>query len=325
METEPPKAEPPKRKRRWFQFSLRTLMIFTVICALAIAWVGRWTDQKRKEREAVDALVKLGGHVSFAYQQTGGSGTPPGPAWLRKLVGDNAFSEVEEVSFIGDTEYVHGGGSNVSDEALVNLTALAATKRLELLITPKITDAGLANVRGLSQLDRLAIQGTQLTDVGLQNLLGLPQIEHLLLADNRITDAGLTKLAGLTDLRELSFRESGVTDAALVNLESLERLEDLSLRGGQFTNAGLAHLKGLSRLKSLNLYGNKITDAGLGNFKNLTQLQTLVLDENDITDAGLAHFRGLTQLKTLSLVGTKVTDAGVTGLQAAMPKCRIIH
>jgi hypothetical protein len=27
MQTEPPKAEPPKRKRRWFQFSLRTLMI----------------------------------------------------------------------------------------------------------------------------------------------------------------------------------------------------------------------------------------------------------------------------------------------------------
>jgi hypothetical protein len=34
MQSEPPKAEPPKRKRRWFQFSLRTLMIFTLICAV---------------------------------------------------------------------------------------------------------------------------------------------------------------------------------------------------------------------------------------------------------------------------------------------------
>ena len=115
---------------------------------------------KAKEREAVDALVKLGGRASFAYQQTGGSGTPPGPAWLRRLVGDNAFSGVEEVSFIGDTEFVQGGGGNVSDKALENLKALAATKRLELLITPKITDAGLANVRGLTQLDLLAIQPT---------------------------------------------------------------------------------------------------------------------------------------------------------------------
>jgi hypothetical protein len=27
MESEPPKVDPPKRKRRWFQFSLRSLLI----------------------------------------------------------------------------------------------------------------------------------------------------------------------------------------------------------------------------------------------------------------------------------------------------------
>ncbi len=36
MEAEPPNADPPKRKRRWFQFSLRTLLIgvtiFSVSC-----------------------------------------------------------------------------------------------------------------------------------------------------------------------------------------------------------------------------------------------------------------------------------------------------
>ena len=31
MPTEPSKAEAPKRKRRWFQFRLRSLMVFTVI------------------------------------------------------------------------------------------------------------------------------------------------------------------------------------------------------------------------------------------------------------------------------------------------------
>jgi hypothetical protein len=35
MQTEPSKAEPPKRKRGWFQFSLRTLLIGVMLMALA--------------------------------------------------------------------------------------------------------------------------------------------------------------------------------------------------------------------------------------------------------------------------------------------------
>ncbi len=35
MQTEPSQAEPPSRQRRWFQFSLRTLLIgVTVFCVV---------------------------------------------------------------------------------------------------------------------------------------------------------------------------------------------------------------------------------------------------------------------------------------------------
>jgi hypothetical protein len=33
MQTEPPKADAPKRKRRWFQFSLRSLLIVVTLTA----------------------------------------------------------------------------------------------------------------------------------------------------------------------------------------------------------------------------------------------------------------------------------------------------
>jgi hypothetical protein len=36
MPTEPSKAEPPKRSRRWLQFSLRTLMIGALVVALLL-------------------------------------------------------------------------------------------------------------------------------------------------------------------------------------------------------------------------------------------------------------------------------------------------
>ena len=40
MQAEPPKPEPPKRKRRWYQFSLRTLMIVVTVAALVSALVS---------------------------------------------------------------------------------------------------------------------------------------------------------------------------------------------------------------------------------------------------------------------------------------------
>ena len=42
MQTEPPEADPPKRKRRWFQFSLRSLLIgVTLFCAAVwLATIG---------------------------------------------------------------------------------------------------------------------------------------------------------------------------------------------------------------------------------------------------------------------------------------------
>ena len=58
MEAEPPKADPPKRKRRWFQFSLRTLMIVvTMFCVISgyVAWhkkiVRLMIRQVKKKRQ----------------------------------------------------------------------------------------------------------------------------------------------------------------------------------------------------------------------------------------------------------------------------------
>jgi hypothetical protein len=58
----------PKRNRRWFQFSLRSLLNFTLICAVASAWVARRMEQKRKEREAVEPISKLGGQVIWTFE-----------------------------------------------------------------------------------------------------------------------------------------------------------------------------------------------------------------------------------------------------------------
>ena len=97
MQTEPPKAEPPKRKRRWFQFSLRTLLIFTVVVAVAAGWLGRKMEQKRKEREAVEAILKLGGAITITTDEIGKIPRTRNrrvQIGCETLLGDNFFSEV---------------------------------------------------------------------------------------------------------------------------------------------------------------------------------------------------------------------------------------
>jgi Leucine Rich repeat len=317
MQTEPPKAEPPKRKRRWFQFSLRALMMFTVVCAIGSAWVARKMERKRKEREAVEAIGRLGGRTWYEYQSVKGA-KPPGPDWLRELLGENSFSEVsvvnldaepflnpkssgeaqERFDLITRSLTVHPNGSKVTDEDLIHLEALVHIKTLNLGRT-KISDAGLTHLAGLSQLQTLYLYGTCVGDSGLVQIKELPQLQMLNLRETVVTDAGLADLEALGQLRAIDLRETTVSDA------------------------GLAHLNSMVQLRELNLWGTKVTDAGLVDIEGLSQLEWLDLGSTRISDAGLKHLKGLRHLQKVDLWLTNVSDAGVNDLQEALPKCEI--
>ena len=53
MQTDPPNAEPPKRKRRWYQFSLRTLFIVVTVVAIYCPFGARvvrdWQGREQQQ------------------------------------------------------------------------------------------------------------------------------------------------------------------------------------------------------------------------------------------------------------------------------------
>jgi hypothetical protein len=57
MEAEPPKANPPKRKRRWFQFSLRTVLIVVTLLAVPLAYVGWQAKIVRERRWLLESVL----------------------------------------------------------------------------------------------------------------------------------------------------------------------------------------------------------------------------------------------------------------------------
>ena len=52
----------------------------------------------------------------------------------------------------------------------------------------------LDDLAGMTQLEHISLQGTQVTDAGLVHLLGLSQLEYLHLGSTQVTDAGVTRL-----------------------------------------------------------------------------------------------------------------------------------
>jgi Leucine-rich repeat (LRR) protein len=212
MNTEQPAA--PKHKLRWYQYSLRSLFILTFLVAIASSWLAVKMGQARRQKEAVEALLKLGGTVNYDYEISSegyliNGAKLPGPAWLRKIIGDDFYINVNGANFTL---------MKVTDVDLEYLEAWKQLRNLQLGRT-QITDAGLEHLNGLIKLQRLDLSGTQITDAGLEHLKGLKQLQLLNLVNTHITDAGLEHLQGLTQLKYVHLAATQVTDAGVAKLQ----------------------------------------------------------------------------------------------------------
>jgi internalin A len=69
----------------------------------------------------------------------------------------------------------------------------------------------------------------QITDAGIAHLKSLPNLEELVLVGCSVTDDGLRYLSGLRSVKRLNLRVTYVTDEGLKHLKELPALEKLDL------------------------------------------------------------------------------------------------
>jgi hypothetical protein len=130
----------------------------------AMAWfVGR-LERAKRQREAVDAIQRLGGGIFYDYQKGGicrPKGEPQAPESLRSLLGDHFFVNVVGVG-LGREEVGHHG-----------LTRLGAFPDLEFVMLkgPNIDDAGIEHIRGFPRLGYVELRETSVTREGIDSLL----------------------------------------------------------------------------------------------------------------------------------------------------------
>jgi hypothetical protein len=92
----PAPSQPPKRKLRWYQFSLWTLLIVVTLFACACSWFAVKMGQARRQQLAVEEVTTRGGRVYYncSERRRDDGDSARVPLWLRMRLGDDFFYDV---------------------------------------------------------------------------------------------------------------------------------------------------------------------------------------------------------------------------------------
>lgn len=155
--------------KRWrFQFSLATLLLLTTAVSLVLAFQASHLYAKRR---AIEMIIRLGGFISYDYEWTEkgewrDATHPPGPKFLRWLLGEYYAAEPVEIQLCRD--------ARSTPELFTDSEArqLAVLHELDWLVLTgsNITDEGIMYFKGLEKLGRLDIENTLVTDEGVAAL-----------------------------------------------------------------------------------------------------------------------------------------------------------
>jgi hypothetical protein len=160
----------PKFRCRWFRTSTRGLIVLVLIIG---AWLGWLVRGAHTQRDAVAAIKNSGGGVAYDWQMRNGKYNPAGKPWapnrLTELIGIDYFCHVTDVSL--------GWRSTPTDAMMAHVGRLAQLQRLNVSAR-SLTDAGMANLAGLKQISTLNLDGTDVTRNGMKSLQGtLPSLK----------------------------------------------------------------------------------------------------------------------------------------------------
>jgi len=163
--------------RRRVQFGLRTVFVFVTLCAVVCSWLAVRIKQAQRQAEVVARIDKIAGViVSYTFQsdrQHHPHRPSPAPETLRRLLGVDFFADVVSLGCRDDfSHYPQFSGDPYF---------------------PQYTDAALADVAALTQLEFLSIGGDQVTDAGLSHLETLANLRVLWLSHTKVTEKGAEK------------------------------------------------------------------------------------------------------------------------------------
>jgi hypothetical protein len=154
---------------------------------------------------------------------------------------------------------------------------------------PRITTDGIAELRGLENIDVLDVTGMPLENSAVETFVSLPRLIQLYIAHTGISDTALAGLATSPHLVFLSIDRTQATEAGIDGLKTCPVLSGLWILDAD--DDCVAHVATFSRLTSLALQGDQFTIESLAGLKSLQHLKVLSLFDSKFTDAELSQLR----------------------------------
>ena len=261
-------------RRPRIRFSLRFLFIAVLLISVPLSWFAYHYHRVEAQRGAIVRLRQYlyenecssyGIRYAYEYEIINEGGEqnvhlaePPGPAFLRRMFGEDFFTSVASVE-------ITGGETNQPNATPLDVSAFRAFPELKSLdlSNVKLKSSDLIALSELHEIQYLDLGGTAVQDKDLGFLANMHELRSLELQSTQISSAGLHSISGLTTMDSLDLSGTRIDDVALRYVGCLKQLKYLDLKGTRVSSTGLAHLGNLHELYRLNLSNTRVDDSGL--------------------------------------------------------------
>ena len=323
-----------KPRRRWFQVSLRTFFLFTLLSGVACSSVVKFVLVPGYEQKlACDWVRQHGGRVIYENEIL-----VPG-CWGPSMVIDRE-GYPEDKSFLGSCKKWLGKDYEydvteiyIYSEDITDIKPLAGLKGLKTLSITLDHDVDLSILDSLTGLEKLYLHGTK--SIVLPPLEKLQKLRILSIYNPEVSD--LSGLKGLNNLKELYLESTQVSDLSplrklhsleglylestkIKDLKQLSELKSLIHLGVNDTEiSNLNGLEGLQNLESLSINGTKVTN--LTPISHLDKLQCLLISDTKVTD--LSPLYDLKNLGDLYCAKLDIGEDQLNQLRRSIPRCEI--
>lgn len=258
------------------------------------ASLGVVVERARRQEAAIRLVEHTGTRVFFDFEcdrhgnllpfNERSLAVPPGPTWLRRMLGERAFSRVVRVEGFCRNAAPHLARFSHLRAACWPEPGLDDKSLFQLSQLPRLETLALVDMSGVGQ--------PSVTDVTLEHLARRSVLRRLAINGGDITDRGVRHLAELQSLEELELTDARITDESLRVIGKLKNIDTLYIGGNQgITDQGLAHLAGLQSLRTLGLRNSSISDEGVRTLATVQSLEWVDLGETDVTWAGVFALR----------------------------------